>query len=29
MIAQLIGEGKRLTIQSEADQWAMISRLFD
>ena len=28
MIAQLIGAGKRLMIQSESDQWNLINRLF-
>ncbi len=28
MIAQLIGAGRRLTIQSETDQWTLINRLF-
>lgn len=28
MIAQLIGAGRRLTIQSQTDQWALINRLF-
>lgn len=29
MIAQLLDAGRRLTIQSERDQWTLINRLFD
>jgi hypothetical protein len=29
MIAQLIGGGRRLTIQGEKDQWTLVNRLFD